>query len=385
MLNDSAPYLLDVTRLVWRRWVGRHPTCIDRVCLAYLDHFRANAQAVVQHRRIRRILDREASAVLFDLLASPRARFKLSFIAQTLRYGFRNSCEGRNRVYLNVGHTGLEDDGFRDWLDAADVRPVYFVHDLIPITHPQFCRSGEQTKHRTRMRTVLTTSAGVIANSGVTLGELSTFARQEGLANPPSVSALLGSDAVPAGSTSVRPERPTFVVVGTIEARKNHLMLLQLWTRLIERMGTTAPHLLIIGQRGWECEDVLDLLDSSERLKIAVTELNQCDDRSLAGHLSGARALLFPSIVEGYGLPLVEALRAGVPVIASDVPVFREIAGGIPDYLDPVDLPAWERTVLSYSEFDSMQREQQLRRLDSYRAPTWGDHFAAVDPWIDRL
>ena len=117
----------------------------------------------------------------------------------------------------------------------------------------------------------------------------------------------------------------------------------------------------------------------------SVTEIGRCDDATLASHLSQACALLFPSLAEGYGLPLVEALRAGVPVIASDQPVFREIAGDIPEYLDPLDAPAWERTILSYAEVGSPRRQEQLNRVARYRAPTWDDHFAAVNSWLSTL
>jgi glycosyltransferase involved in cell wall biosynthesis len=95
--------------------------------------------------------------------------------------------------------------------------------------------------------------------------------------------------------------------------------------------------------------------------------------------------LLFPSLAEGYGLPLLEAFRAGVPVIASDQAVFREIAGDIPEYLDPLDAPAWHLAILSYRENESLRRQAQLKRLAGFRAPTWEDHFAAVNSWISTL
>lgn len=293
---------------------------------------------------------------------------------------------GNGRLYLNVGHTGLNDPGFRKWLGKVDVRPVYLVHDLIPITHPEYCRDGEGEKHRDRMRTALDTATGVIGNSRATLIDLRHFAQTEGRSFPPATAALLGSDALPATAPTDRaPERATFVILGTIEARKNHLMLLQIWRRLVLRLGTDAPRLLVIGQRGWECEQVLDLLDRSELLRDSVTEIGRCDDVGVASHLSNARALLFPSLAEGYGLPLVEALRAGVPVIASDQPVFRDIAGEVPEYLDPLDAPAWERTILSYAEDDSGARKRQLKRLAAYSAPTWNDHFASVKSWLSTL
>jgi glycosyltransferase involved in cell wall biosynthesis len=116
-----------------------------------------------------------------------------------------------------------------------------------------------------------------------------------------------------------------------------------------------------------------------------VVEIGRCDDLELAGHLAGARALLFPSLAEGYGLPLIEALSSGTPVIASDLPVFREIGQGIPDLLDPIDGPAWERAVMAYAEADSSPRAAQLERMAGYRAPAWENHFSEVDKWLAAL
>ncbi len=371
--------------MVWRRWEGRHPTGIDRVCLAYLEHYGRDAQAVIQHRRMRRIFDREASTRLFDLLQQPSHKFRRELVSAGLRAALRQNCRAERRPYLNIGHTGLNDSGFRSWVRSAGVRPVYFVHDLIPITHPQFCRAGEREKHIERMRTVLGTGAGVIGNSRETLVELSRFATAEDLPDPRAIAAPLGSTPLPRTPNNPPLDRPFFVVLGTIEARKNHLMLLQVWLRMIESFGERAPRLFIVGQRGWECEQVFDLLDNDHRLSNFVIEISRCNDEELAHYLANARALLFPSFIEGYGLPLVEALQAGTPVIASDLSVFREIAGDVPDYLASVDEPAWQRAILDYATQQSAARNAQLKRLADYKAPTWDDHFAAVDSWLGTL
>jgi glycosyltransferase involved in cell wall biosynthesis len=366
--------------------VGRHPTGIDRVCLAYLQHFGGRAQAVVHHPRYRRILGRKESADLFTLLSEPRSGIRRGLVKSILRSAAGRKAGGKGRLYLNLGHTGLNDPGFAVWADGANIRPIYLVHDLIPITHPEFCREGEKARHVARMRTMLTTGAGVIGNSQATLDGLAEFGRTSGLPSPPTLAAWLGTTErlAPTGSVA-DPAQPTFVILGTIEARKNHLMLLHIWERLIQKFGSEAPRLLIIGQRGWECEQVFDLLDHSTLLGKAVVELSNCSDEALAGHLASARALLFPSLIEGYGLPVIEALRAGTPVIASDLPVFREIGEGIPDFLDPMDGAAWEQAILDYAQQGSQARQDQLKRLGDYRAPTWENHFCKVDAWMEQL
>jgi glycosyltransferase involved in cell wall biosynthesis len=104
-------------------------------------------------------------------------------------------------------------------------------------------------------------------------------------------------------------------------------MILRLWRELIAKQGNAAPKLVLVGARGWKNRDAVDLLDGCALLKNHVLEVSGLATPSLKRVMKGARALLMPSFGEGYGLPLAEALALGTPVIASDIPVFREIAG----------------------------------------------------------
>jgi len=379
--RNDAPLLIDATRLVWRRWSGYQPTGIDRVCLAYLDRFGDEAQAVVHHRWFRRILDRESSALLFRLLAEPRADFRKAFARLVMRSLWLRRPDGNGRSYLNLGHTGLDSDGFVQWVRRTHVRPLYFVHDLIPLTHPQYCRPGEDERHARRMLTVLESAIGIIANSQATLDDLGRFARRQSLSLPPSVAAWLGGTSFKGLVKPEQLDRPTFLVLGTIEGRKNHLLLLNIWRRLALQMAT-PPRLLIVGQRGWQAKQVFDLLDRDPILRNHVVEVNRCTDAELVDWLGSARALLFPSWAEGYGLPLVEALGAGLPAIASDIPVFREIGSGIPLLLDPGDEAAWEASILDFARPESAARAAQLEKIARYRAPDWDSHFAVVEKWL---
>jgi glycosyltransferase involved in cell wall biosynthesis len=98
----------------------------------------------------------------------------------------------------------------------------------------------------------------------------------------------------------------------------------------------------------------------------------------VASLLRGARGLLLPSFAEGFGLPVIEALASGVPVLCSELPALRESGGGVPEYLDPLDAKAWRTAILDYAG-DSPRRAAQLTRLAGWRAPTWDGHFAIVD------
>lgn len=84
-------------------------------------------------------------------------------------------------------------------------------------------------------------------------------------------------------------------------------------------------------------------------------------------------------------MPLVEALMLGVPVLASDLPVFHEIASDIPDYLDPLDGPGWLARIREYARSDSSELANQLTRIERFRAPTWAEHFDRIDGFLDSL
>ena len=175
-----------------------------------------------------------------------------------------------------------------------------------------------------------------------------------------------------------------FVVLGTIEARKNHNLLLHIWRLLVEQNYPDIPYLIIIGRRGWECETTIDLLERCEKIRPFIKELNNCSDAELINWLGSARALLFPSFIEGFGMPLVEAYALGVPVIASDLAVYREFAQDIPDYIDPLDAIKWRRYILDYSHENSNLRKNQLMRMQNFIFPTWEIHFSILEDYLNK-
>jgi len=378
--------LIDVSRLIWRLWRGGLPTGVDRVCLAYVEHFGDRSQAVIQWGGRQVVLSPGRSDQLLRAILSGPGRFRAAFatlmVAALATSRHRPPRSGM--LYLNVGHTGLDDPHLARWIKEAGVRPIFLVHDLIPLTHPEYCRPGEASRHRSRMRNVLSTATGIIGNSQSTLDQLHRFADAEGLSMPSSVAAFIaGLPPVPDAKPK-RFDRPHFVTIGTIEGRKNHLLLLHIWRQLVARKGQLAPLLVIVGQRGWEAGQTFAMLDRAADLRGHVLELRRCGDAELAGLILGSRALLMPSFVEGFGLPIVEAFRLGTPVIASDLPVFREFAGEIPTYLDPIDGIGWEQTISAFLK-DPGEYERQRSALSEYRPPEWSDHFEVVERWLANI
>jgi glycosyltransferase involved in cell wall biosynthesis len=275
--------------------------------------------------------------------------------------------------YLNVSHTGLGDPHVLSRLKAKGVRNVILLHDLIPIEHPEYCAPGAYDRHVRRMENVLASTDLVIANSQTTADSLLTYAKKMHLPCPQTVVARLGIepdflDPPP----PLRVATPYFICVGTLEARKNLTFLLALWRRLDEQFGFDAPRLVLVGRRGWENESVLDHLQRSDAALRLVYEVSDLPDPQLASLVAGARALLAPSFTEGFDLPVMEALSLGTPVIASDIPVHRELSTGA-TLLDPLDGPGWFEAIR-----DAIQIGEPAQN-PAFRAPRWEDHFAAIE------
>jgi len=380
--------IIDSTRLINRLLQGRIPTGIDRVSLEYTRHFFDRSTALIRYRGLWCDLPHDDSRQVFELLLTQPPGFDRQILKRLNKFllsSFLRPNKIKDRFFFNISHFGLEHPAYARRLRSYGVRPLFFVHDLIPITHPEYCRPGSAEKHVSRIQAMLQFGQGVICNSTATLRGLEAFSIESRLRLPPATVALLAVSKMPSAQIDRWSKQPYFVMLGTIEARKNHWLILHVWRQLIERHGQRAPKLLIIGQLGWECENVIDMLERCEALRGVVHQCPDCSDAEVSGLLRHSQALLFPSYTEGFGLPLVEALALDVPVIASDLPVFREVAGDVPDYLNPIDGIGWLRHIEDYCNKESHHRNAQLLRKKDYKPPSWAEHFAKVEDLMSQI
>ncbi len=292
----------------------------------------------------------------------------------------------RHTVFLLVSHRSLEGKAPIAALRRAGARFVPLIHDLIPLTHPEYSRVRQASHHAARVATTAALADGIIVNSAFTASTLLPRLARHGRAAPPLAIAPLGVD-LPQMPPALLPPEPYFVCLGTIEPRKNHLLLLHVWREMAARAlpGTLPPKLLVLGRRGWENENIVDLLERCELLRGVVQELGTPPDAEVARLVANATALLFPSFVEGYGLPVAEALSLGTPVICSDTAPLREVGGAVPDYLDPLDGPAWLRQIEAYAAPDSAARTAQCARMHHWSRPQWTEHFDQVDTLLEQV
>jgi glycosyltransferase involved in cell wall biosynthesis len=396
--------VLDLSRTLGRATLAA-PTGIDRVEMAYAEALIARVPdrldfaamhplgrfGALPHDGARRLVELTArrwrgEAVDADALRALARRLHAGVLLRPVPAG-----RARPGTYLLVSHHHLD----RPELVAAARRRhgrfACFVHDLIPMELPEYARPNEAERHERRMRTMAALSDAVIVNSADTARGVHALLRDAGRA-PPVLVAPLGVDLPPpvpgAAAPAAAPDgRPVFVIIGTIEPRKNHIMLLNVWRRLAETMGASTPRLVprlvIVGRRGWENENVIDMIERCRPLRGVVEEHNVLSDRALRDLLGQACALLLPTFSEGYGLPLAEALAQNVPVLCSDIPALREVGGAVPEYLDPLDGLGWLAAVRDYAAPGSPRRAAQMARLRDWQPPRWDTHMDAVMELLD--
>lgn len=388
---------LDISRLLTaaRRTT---PSGIDRVELAYARHFADAPDGTATFVAEIPLIGFSAlpSALVRDLVSQiavawdsgsrpPLAIARRVRLAQPFGRGALQEALARPgpKVFLLVSHRALEKPARIAAMRRHGCQFVPLIHDLIPLHHPEFARPGQAEAHRNRITTTAALADAIIVNSAATAAELTPWL--SGRPSPPPVAVAPLGVAPPEVDAPPVALRPYFVVLGTIEPRKNHLLLLNLWRQFAATHGAAAPRLVVVGRRGWENENVLDMLERCAALDGLVREAGTLPDREVASLLRGARALLFPSFAEGFGLPLAEALALGVPVVASDLPALREVGQHVPDYLDPLDGTSWRNAALDYARPDSSARRAQLSRMGSWQAPSWAQHFDRVDELLDLL
>lgn len=435
-MSPPRDVIFDLTRLATR--FGRPtPNGIDRVDLGYAEHFLSESRGgrgalfgpaglrALDNRAGRSIVDgisrhwREAGRVEYDevynrlaalLSTDPAHRLNTRVqgpstanagrsIAKLLAHGnvlgWNGIYPARNltrtvppdAIYLNVSQFPLWLDWYFRWLDhRPDVRAVFFIHDLLPITYPEFFPPAEARRHDGRLRVLARRSAGVIVASDYTRGALEQHLRDRGEAVPPicvlplPVAAVFGKQGI---SGALRSPHDYFISVGTIEPRKNQLLLLNVWRELAARFGDRTPSLVLVGARGWDNENVIDMLERCRTIQPYVIEVAGLSTPALRHVMAGARALLMPTLAEGYGLPVAEAQAVGVPLVVSDAVGLGVQMSQRALVLDPTDGPGWREAIASFSSVGPS--ESAPSQSGDQAAASWAWHIEHVEKFLRML
>ena len=209
---------------------------------------------------------------------------------------------------------------------------VPLIHDIIPKTHPHVVRVNHSQRFIDSLDKLSFLIDAYICNSKFTLSETKKVFQQEHK-NIPSTYFYLGSDFV--FSPPIKGQAlhdGSYLMVGTIEPRKNHLFVLEAFRSLWD--SGNDVELVIVGRIGWSCERVISTIKQSKYLNSKLFYYSDASDEDLKSLYHGCKTVIIASEIEGFGLPLVEAMYFNKMVLASDIPIFKEVGEKYPYYFD---------------------------------------------------
>lgn len=261
----------------------------------------------------------------------------------------------------------------------SGMRVAAVVYDLIPIKMPEVCHTSTNHMFLNCFLHILDNCNLIMCISQCTRADLLAFAAAEGRPRPHTEVIYLGANvpAAPEPAELIRRgvyqrlvQRRFALAVGTFEVRKNYRVLLDVWDELTADPAFDLD-LVIVGWRGWRVNDLIRRIESSRLFGGRIVWLENLSDAALSWLYEACHLFVFPSLYEGWGLPVTEALQHGRPVIASNRGATPEAGFGVATILDPDNLPAWRDAI----------REAALaprRSVPVPAMPSWDDTAAAV-------
>ncbi len=208
---------------------------------------------------------------------------------------------------------------------------VAHIYDIISITHPQYCLERGVYNFMDYIGAHLLYADVFIVNAEATVNEIKKLAEKIACRMPDCIVVPLGADfgekkQINRSDVSEKVAEaalgPYILMVGTIEPRKNHKLLLKAYDLQLKEMGY---HIIFAGSMGWRMEDFREQLENHPDYGNGVYHFEGLDDNAIAYLYQNALFLAFCSYTEGFGLPIIEAIHHGTPVLAADVPVLREV------------------------------------------------------------
>jgi alpha-1,2-rhamnosyltransferase len=238
--------------------------------------------------------------------------------------------------------------------DLNGVTIVLLVHDIIPLNYSKLFNRHHYKNYETFFNILFRKSNLIVTVSKTVMDDVIKYTKEYN-ADLKFDYAYLGADFATCGGRvgnvrdslkSIFNDRSIYLVVGTIEPRKNHVFILNAF-HLLWDIGVDIS-LCIVGRVGWISDDIVRQITGSRYLGKKLFFFTDLNDGELDYCYEHIKALIFASVTEGFGLPLVEAMHYGKPVFASDIPVFREIGGEYPYYFSLSDVNSLSRLVKDF-------------------------------------
>jgi glycosyltransferase involved in cell wall biosynthesis len=375
-------------RLVPVRFDGRAFVALDAPSAAALVRPVARDRAL--HERVRRIAVAAAPAARAEWVARGRDLASRSYWAlRRLRAGGGAPVRFRGGDALVLLDATWAPDLRRELARARaeGARVCTVIYDLIKLRRPDLVSPGAGRIYTRWLARVLPLSDVVATISRAVRDDVVAYLRESGRdALVPRVhSFALGSDlsggegevtTAVASAFATEPSR-TFLAVGSLEPRKDQATILEAFETLW-REGVDA-RLVLVGRPGWGSDDLVRRLAAHEARGTRLFWFADASDADLLHCYRHARALVNVSLAEGFGLPLVEGLRNGLDVIASDIPAFREVAAGRAVFVPPGDAQQLAQAIVSV-----LRAPAGVKDDASVAATTWRESARALVALLDQ-
>ena len=403
------PLVLDISRLLWRA-IRKAPGGIDRFELAMAQHLlreEPTARFVftdggqmrgVKPAAVRRLIEAAASrwegkpgdfgcrrvtAYLrgddqIFALARPRWSDRRVPLLDRVRSSAAEFLYHRNAfqdeslenldgaAYLNLSHRNLDNPALDVHLSRFS-RVLCYLYDDIPLRQPGFAAPGADESFRGMLRNLAQRDLRIVTASAASRCRLMESAAKLGLQIAPvEVLSLPVAEVFFTPTTPLASARNFFLLPGLITGRKNIGLILQACRR--QDGGSVGFDVVLAGAPGLDAASILaDLNQAPEGVRFLRAE--GLSDHAMALLARGARAVLAPSLDEGFDYPVHEALAGGVPVLASDIPVHREYVEGFAELLDPRDPSQWAAALRDFAGADSPRRLAALASAGRFSSP----------------
>jgi alpha-1,2-rhamnosyltransferase len=243
----------------------------------------------------------------------------------------------------------------------SGARLAVIINDVTPLSHPQFCDAPNRRNFSLFASRILSLADMVLYPSNHTKTQVEIF--WPGILNGKKLKKLnYGHDFLNLNVSKVHSDRipNSICVLGTIEPRKNHEVVLQ-WFMAFPDSKTT---LTFIGRPGWLTETFQESLIQLSKANSSLRWLHSLSDQEVAGELSKHELGVLASHEEGFGLPVVEMSAAGLKLVLSDIPIFREVAGESAEYFAKDSIVALNEAII---------RARQKERAPAIMPNLWKD------------
>jgi len=236
------------------------------------------------------------------------------------------------------------------------------LHDAGPWRYPDTLTLHGRLYFRILLARGLRNCTRIITVSEHARSEIKHFLGERYLAKVVVIPEAARSEFVQTCSTTFKrkvreryqlPER-YLLTVSTVEPRKNLVTLLQAYLQLKQRIGSSCPPLIIVGRKGWNCNDILSYMAELEGL---VRFPGHVSDADLVALYQMATCLVFPSLYEGFGLPVLEAMSTGCPVITSNMSSLPEVAGQAGLLVDPLSASDIAQAIQTVLENEALRTQ----------------------------